>query len=65
MIKAKMYGRAAQRKGLSCIPALDEDFLRNCIKGLKPGEQTSELMKEWTQGWTESNNQENIISKAL
>lgn len=49
------YGAKAFERGISCAPALDNEFLETHIKGLKVGEGGVELMKEWVKGWTKAN----------
>ncbi len=49
------YGVRAFERGISCAPALDNEFLETHIKGLKVGEGGAELMKEWLAGWTKAN----------
>lgn len=54
-ITAREYGKQAFLKGMRCIPALDNDFLENCIKGQSVGGDSLKLMKEWAAGWTQEN----------
>lgn len=52
---AREYGSEAFKKGLPCMPAMDQDFLNNKIAGLKVGHGATELMKNWNKGWTDEN----------
>lgn len=52
--KAFNYGKEAFSKGIKA-PAHDKEFLNDMIAGLKIGDGSSKLMKEWIKGWTYEN----------
>lgn len=48
------FGKSAFESGKKCVPALDHEFLKKAITGLKVGESLPYL-KAWQKGWTEAN----------
>jgi hypothetical protein len=53
--KAYNFGAQAFKGGKPAVPALDENFINEIFRGMKPGEESPCYVKSWLKGWMEEN----------
>ncbi len=51
--KAYNFGAQAFRDGKKAVPALDENFMNEIFRDIKPGEESPRYVNNWVRGWME------------